>query len=365
MSSKPERFQKYGLRRPPGIPGTPVFGSTRCPGGFFLPPEVDLLTDNAEFASAQFGVDCVEFLREDLSAGSRAAWRQLTGSEARPHGALDRSGTDGRLLIVLDHPTRSQFDSLRRLCGSQRSLPPVVAVLSRVGTGFRGNRSRNWVTAPGNLHLSVMLNQPLDAGRVGAALSMLPVVTVAEAIREYLPAKNPPEIKWVNDVLVGGRKVAGLLTATSVRGARIESSLFGIGMNVATVPSVPSTAFVPGVTALHEWIDKPLPSLGELALELISRLESGLAGIASQGPGNVMAAYRRLAGGIGREVAVWGDEIDETAGVPPLAQGRLLEIRDDLSLRIKGLREPVTRGRLAYQDGESRSAWGNSGPRLS
>ena len=49
-------------------------------------------------------------------------------------------------------------------------------------------------------------------------------------------------------------------------------------------------------------------------------------------------------------------------GVQPLARGRLAEIRDDLSLRLEGLREPVTRGRMAYQDGKSPGSGGNSDP---
>ena len=78
-----------------------------------------------------------------------------------------------------------------------------------------------------------------------------------------------PRIKWINDVLLGGRKVSGVITSTVAKGECIEHAVLGIGVNVATTPKFPSGKFV-----------QPPGSLRELAPDILITLPAMLAGVA-------------------------------------------------------------------------------------
>lgn len=314
-----------------------------------------ILSEHPDLITAEFGFTAEPAKVDQLPATEATAWRTLAPETSPLFVADTTSDPSDRLIVFVDHARQSQFDALRDALASGARLPSVLCALARTGTGFHGNRERPWTTVSGNLHLTAVIRRSLEISRVGAALSMLPVVAVAELLEQLLLDRHSPEIKWVNDVLLGGRKVSGVLTASNVQGSTIETGIFGIGLNVGGIPELPPTAFVPAATRLADWTEGPPPPLGTLACELLDRLESGLSGIAKHGPAEVLATYRRLAGGIGRNVTIWPDDADRHLDATPLARGRLIAINDDLTLQLEGHGEPVTRGRLAY-DQNSRAA---------
>jgi len=315
---------------------------------------VRILSEHADLITAEFGLTAQPAQVDQLPAKEAAAWQTLAPADSPLFVADTSDDQSGHVFVFVDHAHRSQFDALRDALGAGAELPPVICALARTGTGFHGNRQRPWTTVPGNLHLTAIIRRPLEIAKVGAALSMLPVVAVAELLEQLLPDSHSPEIKWVNDVLLGGRKVSGVLTASNVQGSTIEAGIFGIGLNVGGIPELPPTAFVPAATRLADWTEGPPPPLGTLAGDLVARLESGLAGISKHGPAEVLATYRRLAGGIGRDVTIWPDDADQRLNTDPLAKGRLIAINDDLTLQLEGNPEPVTRGRLSYDRTQDR-----------
>jgi BirA family biotin operon repressor/biotin-[acetyl-CoA-carboxylase] ligase len=161
-----------------------------------------------------------------------------------------------------------------------------------------------------------------------------------------------PGIKWVNDVLVGGRKVGGVLTASQTQGDRVSSILLGIGLNVATAPPVAATPFVPLVGCLEEagatvtWADAAVAVLRALGRRLPELLRHG--------PATLLGAYRDASLVIGREVCVFGDSEpgESLAGgwSPPLLRGTVRGIAADLSLTLEGVATPVASGRLAFAE---------------
>jgi biotin-(acetyl-CoA carboxylase) ligase len=194
-----------------------------------------------------------------------------------------------------------------------------------------------------------MVRGQFHAGRVGVGLSMLPVVAVANLLSDMLPGDVQPGIKWVNDLIIDGRKVGGVLASSQVRGVTIDECLFGIGLNVETAPAVEPSVFVPGTTCLAEWMDEP-PSLGFLVADFIERIEDLIRELAVTGPLKLHESYCRFAQGIGSDVCVWLDEPTDPLTRDPHARGRLLAIRPDLSLEIAGAPRPVNRGRLAFRE---------------
>ncbi len=108
-----------------------------------------------------------------------------------------------------------------------RGVPEVHAILADLQTAGRGRRGRSWAAPPGTSLLMSLVTRPaVDRG----ALGLLPLLTglaLAEAVARVCPALEVA-LKWPNDLLVDGRKAAGVLVEALPAGACIV----GVGVNV-------------------------------------------------------------------------------------------------------------------------------------
>jgi BirA family biotin operon repressor/biotin-[acetyl-CoA-carboxylase] ligase len=105
-----------------------------------------------------------------------------------------------------------------------------TVVLADRQTAGRGRLGRRWSSPPGvNLYASVLLRPPV-LPRHACQLTFLSAVAVAHSVSEIggLPAR----VKWPNDVLVHGRKVAGLLNELDAETERIHYLVLGMGVNL-------------------------------------------------------------------------------------------------------------------------------------
>lgn len=122
----------------------------------------------------------------------------------------------------------STNDVARQLADA--GTPTGTLVLANEQTSGRGRLGRRWVAPAGtSLLLSLVFYphlQPHQAQRLTMACSL----ATAEAIENT--AGLPAALKWPNDVLVHGHKVAGILTETSITGNRLDHAIVGIGINV-------------------------------------------------------------------------------------------------------------------------------------
>ena len=258
-------------------------------------------------------------------------------------------------LAVTDEAEGSQYDSLLQATHRPAGLPAPVAALALTGRGFHGNRGRPWRARRGNLHLSCAVPVDLDVARSAAAIPAIPAVAVCDALAICAPGLKP-EIKWVNDVLVGGAKTAGVLTAAQSRGQRLTTLVYGVGINVASVPTLPPTLFVPRVTCLHDEEAGAIVELGALCRALLEALWFRIEQLRRDGAAPVVAAYRARCGDIGRRVRVWAEGLPDTDDPatlpPPIASGRVLAMDDDLALHVEGATGPLVGGRLAHLDAD-------------
>jgi BirA family transcriptional regulator, biotin operon repressor / biotin---[acetyl-CoA-carboxylase] ligase len=184
-------------------------------------------------------------------------------------------------LSVEDTPTREavvprlrgrfgrEYTFVGRSSSTQRLLPPdapegAVAVADEQTEG-RGRLGRRWEAPPGtSLLCSVQLRPSLDAARF-PELTVIGAKACAEAIR--LVTGLEPTLKHPNDVLLGGRKVAGILGEVS--DGRV---VLGIGVN-ANIPAddLPSEVRIPATSLLVEK-GAPVDRVG-LLVELLVALE--------------------------------------------------------------------------------------------
>lgn len=182
------------------------------------------------------------------------------------------------------------------------SLPEGAVAVTEHQTAGRGRGGRRWEDVPGrSLLLSLLLRPP--AGAPAQQLSLVAGLAVAEAIEE---SRDLAAVKWPNDVLLGGRKVAGVLLESS--GGLV---VCGIGVNVAqTDDELQRMARVPPASLLIA--TGRAPDRAELLARLLETIEhrydawrrSGLTVLVDElEPRNALRGRRVR---VGREAGVAG-----------------------------------------------------------
>jgi BirA family biotin operon repressor/biotin-[acetyl-CoA-carboxylase] ligase len=113
--------------------------------------------------------------------------------------------------------------------------PEWTLVAAGHQTAGRGRLGRTWSDEPGrSLMFSVVLRPELDPGS-GGLITLLAGTAMARACREL--GARYAACKWPNDVLVDGRKAAGILAESSVAHGRLEHVVLGVGANLREPPT--------------------------------------------------------------------------------------------------------------------------------
>ena len=121
----------------------------------------------------------------------------------------------------------STNDEAGRLARAGASHGTIV-IAQRQSAG-RGREGRVWESPPGaGLYLSAIVRPPLPLALV-PPMTLAIGIGVCDAIRAWAPEAV---LKWPNDVLVGRRKLAGVLVESQSQGARLEAAIVGIGVNL-------------------------------------------------------------------------------------------------------------------------------------
>ena len=123
----------------------------------------------------------------------------------------------------------STMDEAARLAGEEAEEGTVV--IAEVQSAGRGRQGRRWVSRPGNLLLSVVFRP--DVSQL-PYISIIGGLAAARAVRKV--AGLAPRIKWPNDLMLQGNKVAGILAESAIEGQSVCYAVLGIGLNVALNP---------------------------------------------------------------------------------------------------------------------------------
>lgn len=132
--------------------------------------------------------------------------------------------------VVLDTVTSTNAEALRRAAAGERG---PVWIAAHAQTAGRGRGDRNWSTEPGNLAATLLVALPQEPPARIATLSFVAGLVVADALTAA--AALEVRLKWPNDVLVNGRKIAGILIES---GRVAECVVIGIGINLAHTPAL-------------------------------------------------------------------------------------------------------------------------------
>lgn len=211
---------------------------------------------------------------------------------------------DGWTLVAFDS-VGSTNDEAARL--AEDGAREGTVVWAREQLGGRGRRGRTWVSPKGNLYSSTILRPECAASRA-TELGFV----AALAVGDIVPGDRTVRLKWPNDVLVDGGKVAGILLESAIaQDGRVEHVVAGVGINVTFAPQLPEMRY-PGA-ALGGTVEAALEGFTQtLATRLAEWRHNGFKAIRS--------AWLAKAGPLGADVDVrLGEELvhGRFAGLDP------------------------------------------------
>ncbi len=188
--------------------------------------------------------------------------------------------------IIVSQETGSTNEDAREL-GRQGAEEGTV-VIAESQTAGRGRRGRRWASPPHtNLYLSVILRPPL-APADAALFTLLAAVALCRTIREMYCLE--PKIKWPNDLLLDGKKAAGILAEMEAEQDRIHFLVLGIGVNLnMTEEMFPEEILYPA-TSVSILLGRKVQRAG-FARGLLESLDREYDGLLRQGAAPLMKAW--------------------------------------------------------------------------
>ncbi len=201
-----------------------------------------------------------------------------------------------------------------------------TAVVADSQSRGKGRLNRSWQSPPGaNIYTSLVL-RPRIAPTAAPQLTLVAGVAVAELLARYLP--GTVTIKWPNDILIGGKKVCGILTEMKSSAAGVDFIILGIGLNVNMDREDFEPALQDTATSLKIATGMKLDRR-EIISELFHMLETWYRVFLMRGFPGVREAWLRHADILGRPVRVVFREDSQTGVVVGIDADGTLIIKDD------------------------------------
>jgi BirA family biotin operon repressor/biotin-[acetyl-CoA-carboxylase] ligase len=283
----------------------------------------------------------LRMLGYEIEASTRSGYRLiqspdlLTPSEIKPILKTKWVGKAIRHFHTLDS-TNSKAYQLA-LNGAEEG----EVVISESQEKGRGRLGREWFSPPFlNLYLSVIL-RPKISPHQASLITLMAAVATADAIQKF--SGLFPLIKWPNDILLRGRKVAGLLNEIHSEMDRIHFVILGIGVNLNTEEKMFSKEIRAGATSLKVEMGQTI-SRKVFLQSLLQELEKWYTILKKEGNGVILKAWRDRAHIKGRRVKV--TSFGETW------VGRAIDVDSDGALILEtagGKRKRVVAGDVQYK----------------
>lgn len=121
---------------------------------------------------------------------------------------------------------------LRQLLKTEPHLPQYTVVDSYAQTAGRGQRGNSWETNPGeNISSSVLLRPQLPPQATTYDLNIVVSLALYDLLSRYI-SEQVVKVKWPNDIMIGDKKICGILIENEWLGSDWDYSIVGIGLNV-------------------------------------------------------------------------------------------------------------------------------------
>lgn len=193
-------------------------------------------------------------LCDHLGVSRQAVWKNISGLKEYGYEIESVSGKGYRLVARQDKLYGPELESylspdgfckriechdcidstnIRAKQLAEAGEPEGTLVVADQQTAGRGRRGRGWLADSGvGIWMSLLLRPKLEPAQL-AGITLIAALAVNRAIREISGADS--RIKWPNDIVLGGKKLCGILTEVSSEMNYIHYAVTGIGINVNTV----------------------------------------------------------------------------------------------------------------------------------
>lgn len=254
------------------------------------PTPVRALANQTGLSPAAVGDHLDALHAEGFEFCETAAGYRVTACPAYGGGAI-AYGLDAPVAVAYYDRVVSTNDRARELAAADRAATATaaadIAVVADAQTGGRGRRDRAWASPPGGVWLSVLF-------RPDAPATQAPLYQLAGAVAAARAVPVEARIKWPNDVLLDGQKLAGVLTEAETAGGSVESVIIGIGINANVDPDA-----LPGDHPTSLAAETGSADRRQIAQTTIETAHELVAN-----PGRILPMWRSLAGTLGQMVRV-------------------------------------------------------------
>lgn len=229
----------------------------------------------------------------------------------------------GYRLTALDATASTNDDAL---AAARRGDPGRLWITARWQTAGRGRQGRSWASPEGNLYTSLLLIDPCEPA-LAPQLGFVAGVALHEAASDVTRGRAPLlALKWPNDLLLDGAKVAGLLLeAHRLTDMRTFAVVIGFGVNVGAAPEeTPYPAAALHSVAPDLQVEELFPALTRSFAKRFEGWRTAAVGDAAGRFAHVRREWMRRTAGLGEPVTVRlpsGERSGRFAGLDPV--GRL------------------------------------------
>jgi BirA family biotin operon repressor/biotin-[acetyl-CoA-carboxylase] ligase len=250
-----------------------------------------------------------------------AVWKQIKTLRRHGYSIESRHGLGYRLAGRTDLPVpwelarvlntsfvgkqlvfRETADSTQNLAISLAGKPGShgAVVIAEQQKSGRGRQKRKWLSPKGGVWLSVVLKPAIPTARI----TLLPFVAALAACDAIKATGLDARLKWPNDVMISGKKVAGILLDISAEADQVNYAVIGIGIN-ANVDSAAVSARFDGikVTSISDELGHSISRL-DLTKSLLENLEQYYLEMEQRGPDAIIQKWKKNSDMLGRKIAV-------------------------------------------------------------
>lgn len=251
-------------------------------------------------------------------------------------------------LLIKKMSDKSQYDSMIKLAQSN-TLNGNILCLAGYGENFHGFHNRSWIAKEGNIHLTVHFSPNKKIDNYLQGFLVLSALSVVQTINQIHSLYGKAKIKWVNDILIGNAKVSGVLAHSLTQGEIVRNVILGIGLNVEKQPKIIADEFVPETACLNDFLSNSEKiKMSDILKDLLINIENNYKKLLSGNYQNLIQQYRENSAVINREVIIKSDDL--TTNNTIIAQGKVLNIDDNLGLYLDSQPKPIQSGRLILKN---------------
>jgi BirA family transcriptional regulator, biotin operon repressor / biotin---[acetyl-CoA-carboxylase] ligase len=200
-----------------------------------------------------------------------------------------------------------------------------TTVVAEAQTSGRGRMGRVWFSPPGaGLYVSIVLKPERDRA---ALLTLAAGVALVEGVQASTGLQA--EIKWPNDLLVGRRKLAGILAEASAQGTDLDFVVLGFGVNLR--PAAYPSELADRATSIEAEVDR-MADRAVILVEILSALAARYADLQQGRFDVILGAWRQYAASLRGSLVEWdsaegvrrgrAEDIDATGALLVRSEGR-------------------------------------------